>query len=71
MSILFKLIAGLTTLATTGLLAFESARRGALVVGTIVGLLKIIVFLIFGILLIVIIYLLLTAETPAVERADD
>ncbi|MEP7271916.1 MAG: hypothetical protein ABI882_10470 [Acidobacteriota bacterium] len=68
MATICKLIAVLTTLATTGLLAFESARHGALVVGTILGIVKIVVFMIFGVLLVVIAYLLLTTGEPAREK---
>lgn len=71
MATIFKLVAVLTTLATTGLLAFESARRGALVVGTVLGIVKIVVFTIFGILLVVIAYLLLTVDEPASEESSE
>jgi hypothetical protein len=57
MAFLLKILATLASLATTGLLLFESARRGLLILTTVLGLLKIIIFLVFLGLLAVICYL--------------
>ena len=58
MTLIIKLLAMLLSLATTSLLLFESARRGLLVLTTILGLLKIIIFSVFLILLVAIGYLI-------------
>lgn len=58
MGFVLKLVASLVSLATTLLLLAESARRGLLVLTTIFGVLKIIVFVMFLALLIFICYLL-------------
>ena len=63
MTLMFKLVAMLMTLATTLLLVFESTRRGLIIFWTIIGILKVIVFVAFLTLLLVIIYLLLTSST--------
>ena len=46
MAFLFKLLAMLISFASTTLLLFESARRGLLVLSTVLGVLKIIVFVV-------------------------
>ena len=69
MATVFKLVAVVTTLATTGLLAFESAQRGALVLGTVLGIIKLIVFVAFCTLLLVIIYMLLVPDNQPEEEA--
>ena len=71
MATIFKLITMLTTMAATMLLAFESARSGALIFWTILGVLKIIVFLVFCALLIVILYVLLSPQEPRERNSAD
>ena len=71
MGFIFKLIASISTLAMTSLLAFESARRGVLIFGTILGVIKILIVSVFVLLLIVIVYLLLTPEAPRREQESD
>jgi hypothetical protein len=71
MGIIFKIIGSLTALAATSLLAFESARRGAIVFGTILGLVKIAIVAAFVLLLVVILYLILTPEKPRSEPEAD
>ena len=56
---LFKLLAVLTSMVTTVLLAAESLRRGLLIASTIFGIVKIIVIFLFFAVLAVILYLLL------------
>jgi hypothetical protein len=69
MGLIFKLIAVLTALATTLLVAFESGRRGLIIISTILGVIKLIVLLAFFTLLALIIYLLLTSPArPAREE---
>lgn len=67
MGVIFKLIGSLTALAATSLLAFESARRGAIIFGTILGLVKVVIVAVFVLLLLVILYLILAPETPRSE----
>jgi hypothetical protein len=69
MGMIFKLIAVLTTLATTVLLVFESARGGMLLVWTVLGVVKVIVWVVFCGLLVWVLYLLLTSkpEPPPAE----
>jgi hypothetical protein len=62
MALLFKLLALLTSLATTVLLLVESARRGLLLFWTILGVLKVLVFVVFLGLLLFIGYLLLKPQ---------
>lgn len=65
MAFLLKLLASLASLATTMLLLFESARRGLLVLTTVLGLLKILIFVVFLGVLAVICYLVFkSARTP-------
>ena len=71
MATIFKLITMLTTMAATMLLAFESARRSPFIFWTILGVLKIIVFLVFCALLIVIIYVLLSPQEPRQKNSAD
>ena len=71
MGTIFKLLTMLTTMAATMLLAFESARRSAFIFWTILGVLKIIVFLVFCALLIVIIYVLLSPQEPRKSNSTD
>ena len=58
MTLIFKLLAMLLSLVTTSLLLFESAQRGLLVLTTVLGLLKIIIFSAFLLLLVLVGYLL-------------
>ena len=58
MTLIFKLLAMLVSLVTTALLLFESARNGLLVLTTVLGLLKVIIFFTFLTLLVVISYLI-------------
>ena len=71
MATVFKLVAVLTTLAGTGLLAFESAQRGALVFGTVLGIIKLIIFVAFCTLLLVIVYMLLVPDDSPEEGAPE
>lgn len=71
MGTIFKMISGLTALATTGLLTFESLRRGSIVLGTIIGLIKVFILGAFIILLVYIVYLLLTPESPKSETPPE
>lgn len=57
MTFLLKMLASLVSLATTILLLFESARRGLLILTTVLGIFKIIIFVAFLGLLAVICYL--------------
>ena len=58
MTLIIKLLAMLFSFATTSLLLFESARRGLLVLSTVLGLLKIIIFVSFLSLLVIAGYLI-------------
>lgn len=71
MGTIFKMISGLTALATTGLLTFESVRRGSLVLGTLLGLIKLFILGAFIILLVFIVYLLLTPVSPKAETPPE
>ncbi len=64
MGFVLKMIASLVSLATTMLLLAESARRGLLILTTVLGLLKIIVFVTFLALLSIICYLLFRSAQP-------
>lgn len=67
MSLIFKLIAVLTTLATTVLLAFESVRHGMLLFWSILAVVKVVVLIAFCGVLVVILYVLLTSKKPNPE----
>lgn len=67
MSLIFKLIAVLTTLATTVLLAFESARHGMLLFWSILAVVKVVVLIAFCGVLVAIAYVLLTSKKPNPE----
>jgi hypothetical protein len=69
MAFLLKLLATLTSFVTTILLLFESARRGLLILSTVLGLLKIIIFIVFLGVLAVIGYLIFKSASP--NRATD
>jgi hypothetical protein len=64
MGLIFKLIAVLTTLATTVLLAFETARHGMLLFWSILAVVKVVILIAFCGLLVVILYVLLTSKQP-------
>lgn len=64
MGFLLKIIASLVSLATTMLLLAESARRGLLILTTVLGVLKIAVFVVFLALLSIICYLLFRSAQP-------
>ncbi len=64
MAFLFKLLATLASLATTVLLLFESVRRGLLVLTTVLGVLKLIIFIVFLGLAVVICYLIFRSGQP-------
>jgi hypothetical protein len=59
MGFLLKLVASFLSLATTLLLLAESARRGLFILTTVLGVLKMIVFICFLALLAIICYLVL------------
>lgn len=71
MTVVFKLVAALTTLAATGLVAFESAQRGALAIVTVLGIIKLIVFVAFCTLMLVIIYMLLVPDDSPGEEGPE
>jgi hypothetical protein len=62
MGLLFKLLASLLSLVTAVWAMSESVRRGLLVASTVFTALKIIVFVIFISIVVVVIYLLLKGE---------
>lgn len=62
MALIFKILAVLTSLATTVLLTIASVRSGLFVVATIFGLIKIMVIVLFSALLLLILYLLVSAN---------
>ena len=64
MTLIIKLLGMLFSLATTALLLFESARRGLLILSTVLGLLKVIIFSAFLLLLLFIGYLLYKSGKP-------
>ena len=59
MGFLFKLLASLLSLVTAGWAMAESVRRGLLVASTVFTALKIIVFVVFIGIIVIVIYLLL------------
>jgi hypothetical protein len=66
MGLIFKLIGVLTTLATTVLLLVNSLRGGLFVLGTILGIMKVVVIAAFLALLLVVLYVLFTSKkSPA------
>ncbi len=66
MFFLFKILTTLASIATTVLLLTESARRGMIVLTTVLGLLKISIFIAFLGILATICYLLL--RSPEAKR---
>lgn len=69
MAFVLKIIAVLTSLATTILLTIASVRSGLFIVATIFGLVKILVIMLFGALLLLILYLLLSANKKSSSPA--
>lgn len=67
MAFILKILAVLTSLATTVLLTVAGVRSGLFVAATIFGLVKLIVIVLFCALLLLILYLLLSSpkKTPA------
>ena len=65
MALILKIFAVLTSLVTTVLLAVASVRSGLLVAATIFGLIKITVIILFCALLLLILYLLVSANKKA------
>lgn len=59
---ILKILALVSSIATSGYLLIESLRRGMIVVATILGILKILVFLTFSALLVFILYLIFTKD---------
>jgi len=62
MATILKILALVSSIATSGYLLMESLRRGMIVFATIVGILKVIVFLTFSGLLVFILYLIFTRD---------
>lgn len=62
MALILKIFALVTSLATTVLLTIAGVRSGLLIVATIFGLVKIIVIVLFCGLLLLILYLLVSAN---------
>lgn len=71
MALIFKLLAVLTTLASTIFLIVEGVQSGLLIVSTIFGIVKIIVIIAFCALLIYIFYLLLSNSRIDVETRKE
>ncbi|MGE0104240.1 MAG: hypothetical protein AB7H86_11920 [Blastocatellales bacterium] len=62
MGTIIRILALVSSIATSGYLLSESLRRGMIIVATILGILKIIVFLTFTALLVFILYLIFTKD---------
>ena len=62
MTAILKILAMLTSLATTILVIVASVRQGLIIAWTIFGIVKIIVVVLFVALLLLILYLLLTTK---------
>lgn len=65
MALILKIFAVLTSLVTTALLTIASVRSGLLVAATIFGLVKITIIILFCALLLLILYLLVSASKKA------
>lgn len=68
MAFILKILATLVSLATTTLLLFESARRGLLLLSTVLGIIKIAIFVAFAGLVILVAYLVL--KSPATGKIN-
>lgn len=68
MALILKIFAVLTSLVTTVLLTIASVRNGLLVAATIFGLVKIAVIILFCALLLLILYLLVSANKKAASE---
>lgn len=66
---ILKILALLSSIVTSVFLTLESLRRGLTLISTIVGVLKILVFLTFTGLLVFILYLILSKRRYPVEDA--
>jgi len=64
---ILKILALLTSLATTILVIVTGVRQGLIIAWTIFGIVKIIVVVVFVALLLLILYLLLTAKRTTPE----
>lgn len=67
-ALFFKIIGVLTTLATTILLLIQSLRGGLVILGTILGIIKVIVIVAFLLLLVIVLYLLFTSDKSHTEK---
>jgi len=67
MTAILKILALLTSLATTILVIAASVRQGLIIAWTIFGIVKIIVVVLFIALLLLILYLLLTTKRTTPE----
>jgi hypothetical protein len=67
MAAVFKILAVLTSLATTILVTVHSVRQGLIILWTIFGIVKIVVVVLFVLLLLLILYLLLTTKRNSPE----
>lgn len=65
MGLILKIIGVLTTLVTSVLLLIETLRRGVLILGLVVGALKVALIVIFIGLLLGVLYVLLTSRTSS------
>jgi hypothetical protein len=68
MTAILKLLALLTSLATTILVIIASVRQGLIIVWAIFGVVKIVVVVLFVALLLLILYLLLTTKSDPPEQ---
>lgn len=67
MASILKILALLSSIVTSVFLTFESMRLGLTMLSTIVGILKIVVFLTFTGLLVFILYLILSKKRYPVD----
>jgi len=63
MAAILKILAVLTSLATTALVIAESVRGGLIIVSAIFGIAKVVVIVVFAALLLLILYFLLTTQS--------
>jgi hypothetical protein len=68
MGLIFKLIAVLSTLATTALLIVQGVRGGMLLFWSILAVVKLVVMVAFCLVLGLILYALLTSKKPPTEQ---
>jgi len=67
MTAIFKILALITSIATTILVTIHSIRQGLIIFWTIFGIVKIIVVVLFVALLLLILYLILTTTRNSPE----